>query len=47
MIVVLKWCVSFGLLKAFVSDGGMPLTRQVVCHDFGVVKHFNVCVCIY
>ncbi|CAN0217617.1 unnamed protein product [Ascophyllum nodosum] len=42
---VLKWCASFGVPKAFTSDGGMHLTGQVmqmVSSRLGVARHFGV-----
>ena len=42
---VLKWCASFGVPKAFTSDGGMHFTGQVmqmVSSRLGVVRHFGV-----
>ena len=42
---VLKWCASFGLPKAFTSDGGTHFTGQVmlmVSSRSGVVHHFGV-----
>ena len=42
---VLKWCASFGVPKAFTSDGGTHFTEQVmqmVSSRLGVVHHFGV-----
>ena len=42
---VLKWCDSFGVPKAFTSDGGKHFARQVmqmVSSRLGVVRHFGV-----
>ena len=42
---VLKWCASFGVPKAFTSDGGTHFTRQVMqmaSSRLGVVPHFGV-----
>ncbi|CAM9582962.1 unnamed protein product, partial [Ascophyllum nodosum] len=42
---VLKWCASFGVPKAFTSDGGTHFTGQVmqmVSSRLGVVHHFGV-----
>ena len=42
---VLKWCASFGVPKAFTSDGGTHFTGQVmqmVSSRLGVVHHFRV-----
>ena len=42
---VLKWCASFGVPKAFTSDGGTHFTghvMQVVSSRLGVVRHFGV-----
>ena len=42
---VLKWCASFGVPKAFTSDGGTHFTGQVmqmVSSRLGVVQHFGV-----
>ena len=42
---VLKWCASFGVPKAFTSDGGTHFTGQVmqmVSSRLGVVYHFRV-----
>ena len=42
---VLKWCASFGVPKAFTSDGGTYFTGQVmhmVSSRLGLVHHFGV-----
>ena len=42
---VLKWCASFGVPKAFTSDGGTHFTGQVmqmVSSRLGVIRHFGV-----
>ena len=42
---MLKWCASFGVPKAFTSDGGRRFTGQVlpmVSSRLGVVHHFGV-----
>ena len=42
---VLKWCASFGVPRAFTSDGGTHFTGQVVqmvSSRLGVVHHFGV-----
>ena len=42
---VLKWCASFGVPKAFTSDGGTHFTGQVmqmVSSRLGVVRHSGV-----
>ena len=52
---VLKWCASFGVPKAFTSDGGTHFTGQVmqmvssrlgVVHHFGVAKKCTCCECV-
>ena len=42
---MLKWCASFGVPKAFTSDGGTHFTGQVmqmVSSRLGVVRHFGM-----
>jgi hypothetical protein len=42
---VLKWCASFGVPKAFTSDGGTHFTgkgMRMVSSRLGVVHHFGV-----
>ena len=44
---VLKWCASFGMAKAFTSDGETPFTGQVMqmmSSRLGGVRHFGVAI---